>query len=499
MSANNLISQLSDNSLSIGQRVDLFAQSAFTKSQCVGNNAIDWNGMVQHVYSNVPHYSVDVLALLIRRGLFSYDELILHVGKRMAPPKRDALAALLGRVKPKGPQPSLQWENVDKKDRFQLDDYIQQNPAGDKVSLAKQILQGLGTNFASLLKDYIRQDDNRKAIQGITQFINREWVAKEDVLQALRADKNLLSLHTVLGLCESDVFQFADMVNVGFSNPILRIMRGKEVKAVDIPILNPIQTRIRISHDYYFWGAKGSGKSCALGAIMSTIDSGVVPGCSMEIDYNCQGSKYLEQLKGVFKRGNAVGVLPPGTQVGQFAEMGFDLNWQGHKKSITCIDMAGGMLYVLASKNQNPDDASLLQLNNLMKNAPKKNACSHIFLLEYKPGDRKNQADELDNAVKQISDLGLWGKTQEIVVLVTKTDKMGVDESRLQSEVERYISQSFVGFKNSLQVTAQKHGIKNGEIKILPFQIGSVELKNYCIFDSEYAARFVKKVFLGQN
>lgn len=502
MTEQAFITILSDNNSSTLDVIHSFISTNLNMKDLEGQFAHRLDEMRKYVFQHADGFDADQLSKLIKKNLMSFDILISQAGAKINPNVRSSIQVLLGKTKTSSGQfvgnDEIAWKNLEKKDRFALDDFLTQYPQSKYAGIAREILTGLRTDINVLLKDYVRKGF---AVLGITEFIKRGWVSKNLIKEMLSKDLNLLSAYELQTLLQNGMFTIVDINSLGFSEGMMRIFNGHgRMNAPKIPYLGNIGHRVRVSDDYYFWGTSGSGKSCALGAIMSAAANGCVPGCSMTIDYNCQGSNYIEILKSIFSQNGRIGVLPPGTPVGVFAEMGFDLMHGGRKKSITCIDMAGGMLDVLAKK----DDALSVSekeivknLSNIMTDAPKKNRCTHVFLLEYKLGDTNKQANKLGNAMKKIQELKILDKTQEILVLVTKVDKMNVPNNQIASKLSAYLKENFVGFYNSLEHIAQKNNINGGHVRVVPFNIGKVEMQTFCTFDADYATRFVKNVFLA--
>jgi hypothetical protein len=84
-------------------------------------------------------------------------------------------------------------------------------------------------------------------------------------------------------------------------------------------------------------------------------------------------------------------------------------------------------------------------------------------------------------------------KTDGIYLLVTKVDKAGVPLEQLKTHLEEYIHgpQGYQGIGNLLQEICEKHNINNRELEIVPFSLGKVCFKNYCIFDGRHTADII--------
>lgn len=481
--------------------IDVFLNSEWTTDDLDSKAKDGLDECRQRVYDKADGLSAEQLNRLIEKKFFTYDQLMKNAKTRLDPNKLKKLSALNGAGPTSQTRPGrkddtqvgLQWGEIDKTDRFALDDFIKSHPNGDKVDSATRTLERLGTDASALMHDYIEKGN---AYSGITEFMRRGWIGKQNVISILKKDKNILPIFTVKKLMDDKVLYLHDLEEAGFSEGIIKAILGRPPKYYQIPTLSPIVQRVRESHDFYFWGTSGSGKSCALGAILSAANNNNQ--FTFRTDRKCQGDAYIEVLQNIFKNDGSLGVLPPGTPVGAFAELGFDISDAKKNYHITCIDMAGGVLDIL-SKNQLTENEKKIKddLVTLMENAPTKNRCHHVFLLEYRNGNTQEQADKLDRAIAHLRNTKYFKKTEGITVLVTKVDRMdNFSRQTVNKEVDSYITKNFLGFKHQLEYICKDNHINNGKIEVLPFNIGKVEMQTYCIFDDFYALQFINKVFL---
>lgn len=135
----------------------------------------------------------------------------------------------------------------------------------------------------------------------IVSFIKEKNIVKtEELLNELRKDINLLDAVVIKKLYDKEILDYDDILSLGVDESFIRKLfsltqpiRFMAPEAID---------RINMeSTEVYFWGIPSSGKSCALGAILSAANSGEVAN-SMHPDVNCQGYGYMTRLSSLFRR-----------------------------------------------------------------------------------------------------------------------------------------------------------------------------------------------------
>lgn len=256
--------------------------------------------------------------------------------------------------------------------------------------------------------------------------------------------------------------------------------------------------------EIYFWGIPSSGKSCALGAILSTANSGRVAQ-SMQRDPDCQGYGYMTRLANLFKTNGSVGTLPEGTAISSTYEMGFTLEDDERKEHpITCIDLAGELVRCMykqdAGESLTEEQQNVLKtLTDILIDNRTSNRKMHFFVIEYGAEDREYeglpQKDYLEAAVAYIQRTGIFKKdTDGLYLLITKVDKVHAVGRELQEKLKDYISQNYQGFYNGLKKICQDNEINNGKVDIQPFTLGTVCFQNYCKFKDDTAAAVVRTI-----
>ena len=337
----------------------------------------------------------------------------------------------------------------------------------------------------------------------IVSFIQvRQIVTREELLNELRRDKNLLDAEVIKKLFDKDIIDYDDIVNLGVDISFIDKLFA-QTQQIRFMAPEAIDRINMLSTEVYFWGIPSSGKSCALGAILSAANSGEIAR-SMHPDVNCQGYGYMTRLSSLFRR-NQTSVLPPGTPTCSTYEMAFSLVDEDNKKHpITCIDLAGELVRCMYKQNagENLKDDEMDALNTITKllhDNRTKNRKIHFFVLEYGAENREYeglpQSVYLDAALNYIRNYNVFETdTDAIYLLMTKVDKAGLKGEELKRELERYISENYRGFYGALKTICEDFEINNGVVDIVPFSVGTVCFQDFCKFNPVAANNVVRKL-----
>lgn len=406
------------------------------------------------------------------------------------------------------------WGSVDKGSIDSLSSFCKEYPGSPYVQEARKLINDI------LLGQIIREDistlvykikqiqtsvfdvDHRtnSVIREITEYINAGKVTKADFLNALCDDYNLVSAGVVKQLVEGQVLDCSDLKNIGIDDNFIRkMMEGAGLQSFSSP--ERLDRIHKQSTEIYFWGIPSSGKSCALGAILSVAASGRVAH-SMDNDIDSQGYGYMTQLINLFDTTQEGSVVPlmAGTNVSDFYEMGFDLiDEKGCIHPITCIDMAGELMRCMyksnARMNLDEDQNYMLDtLHRVLVDNRTTNRKMHIFVIEYGAEDRQYeglpQRTYLDGAVSYIQNTGIFRKdTDAIFIMITKADKA---KNATIETFSNYIKDKYQGFYNGLERICKDNGINRGRVEKIAFSLGEVRFQNYCRFNPRSAENVVR-------
>lgn len=406
------------------------------------------------------------------------------------------------------------WTCVDINDIDELRNFVKKYPDSNHINDANILINNIlldeimGVDAETLVSQ-IRQfqtdisltpaQKDNNILDKIERFLKEKKITKEDFLNTIRDDHNLLNASVVKTLINKGVITHADLIGIGIDKLFIRKMfNGDCAQSFNMP--EKLDKIHKQSTEIYFWGIPSSGKSCALGAILSVAACGRVAK-SMDPDTGSQGYGYMTKLINLFQNGQ-IGTLMEGTSVDSFYEMGFDLVDKEDKiHPITCIDMAGELMRCMYKANagdsmSDTDEIMLDTLTNVLIDNRSINRKMHIFVIEYGAEDRLYeglpQRVYLDGALSYIKNTGIFKKdTDAIYIMITKADKVKEQSKEIFSN---YINKNYLGFYNGLGQICKDNEINKGVVEKLAFSLGEVCFQNYCRFNSRPAENVVELI-----
>lgn len=350
-----------------------------------------------------------------------------------------------------------------------------------------------------ILKSMINKANSAEDVSKIIQvLLENKTITIGMLLELIRQDHNLLSSAACNDIISRGILNRNDLSKCGIDNGFINKMLTN-ARSQNFEPARPLQTIAEPCTEVYFWGIPFSGKTCALGAILSAAKNGLAAR-SMIPDNSFQGFGYMNRLSTIFSPGR-ICRLPGGTPVTSTYEMRFDLEDQEHKiHHVACIDLAGELFTCMFMKDageQMRDDQkqALETLHNILLENRSNNRKIHFFVIEY--GAEKRiynglpQAEYLNSAAAHLNSIGLFdSNTDAIYVLISKVDNASYEGS-LEEHLLKYMTKNYLGFYNNLLLICKEHGINKGRVKIVPFSIGNVCFKDYCQFDATSATKMV--------
>lgn len=350
-----------------------------------------------------------------------------------------------------------------------------------------------------ILKSMINKANSAEDVSKIIQvLLENKTITIGMLLELIRQDHNLLSSAACNDIISRGILNRNDLSKCGIDNGFINKMLTN-ARSQNFEPARPLQTIAEPCTEVYFWGIPFSGKTCALGAILSAAKNGLAAR-SMIPDNSCQGFGYMNRLSTIFSPGR-ICRLPGGTPVTSTYEMRFDLEDQEHKiHHVACIDLAGELFTCMfmkdAGEQMREDQKQALEtLHNILLENRSNNRKIHFFVIEY--GAEKRiynglpQAEYLNSAAAHLNSIGLFdSNTDAIYVLISKVDNASYEGS-LEEHWLKYMTKNYLGFYNNLLLICKEHGINKGRVKIVPFSIGNVCFKDYCQFDATSATKMV--------
>lgn len=404
------------------------------------------------------------------------------------------------------------WKALDKNDIDALNDFVTNNPDSVHAAEATQrindlLLDSIMDYDIDTLIDKIKQILNEAGTSAsykndnianeIKSYIKKRYATKAQFLDKLREDCNLLNASAVKHLIDEHIITIADLSGIGIGKQFIKAMLTG-LQTDSYTYTRSLDRIHKQSTEVYFWGIPSSGKSCALGAILSVAGSGKVAKV-MDADTASQGYGYMTYLTSHFPQNGEVGTLLGGTPINAFYEMGFDLTDESNRTHpITCIDMAGELMRCMYKSNANMplSDTDLNMLDTMTKvliDNRSTNRKIHFFVIEYGGEDRifdgYHQDVYLNGALSYIKDTGIFKKeTDAIFIMVTKVDKM---KHVTRDAITQYVKDNYEGFYNGLNKICEDNEINGKKVEIVAFSLGKVCFQSYCKFDTKPAENVV--------
>lgn len=404
------------------------------------------------------------------------------------------------------------WKALDKNDIDTLNDFVTNNPDSVHAAEATQrindlLLDSIMDYDIDTLIDKIKQILNEAGTSAsykndnianeIKSYIKKRYATKAQFLDKLREDCNLLNASAVKHLIDEHIITIADLSGIGIGKQFIKAMLTG-LQTDSYTYTRSLDRIHKQSTEVYFWGIPSSGKSCALGAILSVAGSGKVAKV-MDADTASQGYGYMTYLTSHFPQNGEVGTLLGGTPIDAFYEMGFDLTDESNRTHpITCIDMAGELMRCMYKSNANMplSDTDLNMLDTMTKvliDNRSTNRKIHFFVIEYGGEDRifdgYHQDVYLNGALSYIKDTGIFKKeTDAIFIMVTKVDKM---KHVTRDAITQYVKDNYEGFYNGLNKICEDNEINGKKVEIVAFSLGKVCFQSYCKFDTKPAENVV--------
>lgn len=293
--------------------------------------------------------------------------------------------------------------------------------------------------------------------------------------------------------------------NVVTWNEIARLFGPEKTDAIrnfdaseELPSSNPPTELQPNSTEVYFWGTPSSGKTCALGSIISSMQSkGIYE--AME----CASMRYMIELSNVFVT-NGICKFPGSSPVECIQEMIMNISDSKKKlHKVTLIDMAGELFRSVFFKQNNlflPEEKenTLNIALNYLKD--RRNNKIHFFVVEYGAHNKKwenlTMVNYLDTMMRFLTNEKVFKKsTVGVYVLVTKCDMIPCSYEDRPKMAYDYVTQELPSFWNALQRNCNNAGIK--DLKVLSYSVGDVFAQNLCKFDNRDTNKVIEKLLIN--
>lgn len=364
-------------------------------------------------------------------------------------------------------------------------------------------------NTSSAYEEYLRKHPNGQyASKAKERLKNRPL--KEIVLDAIRQNDNTYTAYALQREVENGTLTWDDLNEV-FSVPqVQAIKEWKEIP--ELPRCVPPKTLRKDSTEIYFWGTRKTGKTCAMGAVLSSAKKD-----GLMIARSCQHRIYMDQLSNLFVTDNTQTIcsLPGSTSKDSIAEMNLQFFDSKKKKhNATFVDLAGEVVTgIYKIKNHIPlldsERETVNQILTYLK-TPYNNKI-HFFVLEYGSANKEvkelkdmgipniRQADVLASIAEFLQEEGVL-KTSTVGVygLVSKSDLIDTEHGTHSDERPRlaneYVKQNLSAFWNAITAACKEANVR--DVITISFSIGDVFAEKLCVFDSQDSRKIVDRLLL---
>ncbi|GAA3623219.1 hypothetical protein [Flavivirga jejuensis] len=416
---------------------------------------------------NITSLTVEQLFEEIKTGKVTLDEL-KNTGQLDAQKRRDIQELLndLERIDNEA------WEKAKYSDELALRDYITRFPNGKHVQEAKNSIK------------FLEEERGRTHAQ------------KRVILDKLKTNLNEYAPDQILDYLRNGILNHNDLLDLGISTKVLDALTSTKQSSLKLG-----KTPQSIPDGYtevYFWGIPGSGKTCALGALLSTAHKAGYLEYAMGPGYD-----YMTQLKNIFV--DDIAILPPPSPTDSTQYLPFTLKTskENNARSVSLIELSGEIFQCFYNKNAGqelPSQSHQETFDSLMRFLRGNNRKIHFFFIDF---DKKNkrdadgylQSDYLEAASSFFNkpENKVFGKsTDAIFLVVTKADLIpGEDKERIDKAKE-YLNEGFLALINTLKGICKKNRINGGELTVEPFSLGKVYFQQLCEFDNTSAQEIIK-------
>ncbi|MBP6754674.1 MAG: hypothetical protein KA210_00905 [Bacteroidia bacterium] len=426
------------------------------------------------ILNNVDDFSAEQHFDFINQGVVTLDDL-KNTGDLVAS-KRSAIIALqsIGEK-----EDDTAWEIARYGNESKLSDYITNYPAGKHVLEAKQKIDNLE-----------RERENSR-------------LAKQGIIDNIKINPNKYSPKQIRDFLQNGTLTESDLINCKIPKSAIENLNNIQKQEL---VIGDTPTSIPDGYtEVYFWGATGSGKTCALGAILQKAQQkgylNIAPG---------SGFLYANQLKNIFSDdGLANDYLPPPSPLETTQYLPFTLKDpnENFSRSVSLIELSGEIFKCFLNKNAGielPTEDHVKTFNSLNVFLNSNNRKIHFFFIDYdrenKPdGNGLTQSDYLASAATFFNNNNVFGKyTDAIYVVLTKSDLL-IDENgnrvnyekRVEYAIKHLKSENYNSFIETLKTNCKKNSINGGKLTVEPFSLGDVYFQDICNFDGSSAEKIV--------
>jgi hypothetical protein len=421
------------------------------------------------ILANVDNLTAGQLFSFIESGIVNLDE----IGKtgNLGLDKRRSILALIANLEEKD---QAAWNTACNGNENDQNDYISRFPAGKYIREAKEKIR----NFENI------------RLQALGN--------KQRVLQDIINNKNN-DPDKIKGFLANGTITEADLFSLGIPQNVINSVYN--VKTPPLILENTPFTIPNGFTEVYFWGIPGSGKTCALAAILSTLNSSGL----IEIPQS-SGFNYTNRLINIFN--NDLAFLPGTTNFRNTQYLPFTIREENERnaRSVSLIELSGEIFNCFFTKVAGLPFKSTdheTTFNAVEKFLRTRNPKIHFFFVDYEKNndivnDGLTQLNYLQAATTYFANPNnrIFDRTtQAIYIVLTKSDMLNGEKENRKEEAKKYLtSERLISFVNVLKEKCVRFGINGGKLEFIPFSLGKVYFQQICEFDNETSKDVIRKL-----
>lgn len=318
---------------------------------------------------------------------------------------------------------------------------------------------------------------------------------REALINRVKMNPNSFPPDMIQEFLDNNIISKYDLLEFGIPEEVINRLNN-----IETPLPKLGETPDSIPDGYtevYFWGIPGSGKTCALAAVLSTANKLGY----LEIARG-PGYDYMLQLQNMFS--NKISILPGPSPVDTTQYLPFTLKKPDERfyRSVSLIELSGEIfqcfLYKNANKKLKPGHEKTF--DSLIRFLNGKNRKIHFFFIDYNKGNKPDsdgycQSDYLNAAATFFNDKqnNLFSKTTDaIYIVLTKSDLIPCEKSERLNHIKDHLqSNNFLAFVNSLRSKCKENSINDNRLLSTNFALGKVYFEQICEFEMETASNII--------
>jgi len=422
------------------------------------------------ILANVSSLTAEQLFNEVKNNNVSVEDL-RNTGE-LEPSKRTQLNTLLRQLES---EDDKAWEDAEFGNEIKLSDYISNFPAGKHIQFAKDRIK------------FLREERNRANIEKIK------------ILNDISNDPNSYTRSDISKFLREGIINVEELSDSGIPIQVINKLSGVEPKLLLGETPDSIPDGFT---EVYFWGMPGSGKTCALAALLSTAKN---EGYLEMAEGN--GFDYMTKLSNIFKDG--VAILPGPTPLEKTQYLPFTLKKPNEKypRSISLIELSGEIFKCFLKENSGielPSDQHKNTLKTLKTFLSGENRKIHFFFIDFETKNSVDdegytQGDYLSSALIYFntSDSNIFSNTTDaIYIVLTKSDLLDCEEQERVEKAKTYLNEDhYKSFINSLKDKCRKNSINAGVLTVEPFTLGKLFFEQICQFDDQPSNNLLNILF----